>query len=60
MLSQVEQEILPCFYADGDRYATIMRNSIALNASFFNTQRMALEYLYAFYGEGFAPAASIL
>jgi starch phosphorylase len=54
----LEQEILPCFYADGDRYATIMRNSIALNASFFNTQRMALEYLYAFYGEGFAPDAS--
>jgi hypothetical protein len=28
-----------------------MRNAIALNASFFNTQRMVLQYLYGAYLE---------
>jgi hypothetical protein len=28
-----------------------MRNAIALNASFFNTQRMVLQYLYDAYLE---------
>jgi hypothetical protein len=29
----------------------MMRNAIALNASFFNTQRMVLQYLYDAYLE---------
>ena len=33
------------FYQRPDDYAAIMRNSIALNGSFFNTQRMVLQYL---------------
>ena len=33
-----------------------MRSAIALNASFFNTQRMMVEYLYEAYSEpGVSP-----
>jgi starch phosphorylase len=31
-------------FRDPERWASIMRSAIALNASFFNTQRMVLEY----------------
>jgi hypothetical protein len=34
----------------------MMRSAIALNASFFNTQRMVLQYLYDAYGEAVAPS----
>ena len=40
---------MPCFYEDRGRYIQIMRSAIAINASFFNTQRMAVEYLYEAY-----------
>ena len=45
LLGALETEILPCFYDDRRRYLEIMRSAIALNASYFNTQRMVLEYL---------------
>ena len=38
-------EILPMFYRKPLDYARIMRWAIALNGSFFNTQRMILQYL---------------
>ncbi len=41
--------ILPCYYQQPTHYTQIMRNTIALNASFFNTQRMLLQYLYDAY-----------
>jgi starch phosphorylase len=41
--------ILPCFYSEPEHFLGIMRSAIALNASFFNTQRMILEYLYLAY-----------
>jgi starch phosphorylase len=43
--------VVPCFYGDRQRFLGIMRNAIALNASFFNTQRMVLQYLYDAYLE---------
>lgn len=42
---KLERLILPMFYDDKDEYITIMRNSIALNASFFNTSRMVAQYV---------------
>jgi starch phosphorylase len=36
--------VLEVFQNDPERWAAIMRSAIALNASFFNTQRMVLEY----------------
>jgi starch phosphorylase len=33
------------FYQDRDRYIDLMRHAIALNGSFFNAQRMLLQYI---------------
>ncbi len=45
LYQKLEHSVLPCFYKDPDEWQQIMRYSIALNASFFNTQRMALQYV---------------
>ena len=37
--------ILPLFYNQPEAYAEIRRSTIALNGSFFHTQRMVLQYL---------------
>ena len=49
LITTLERDVIPCYYEDRDRYLTIMRSAIALNASFFNTQRMVLQYLYEAY-----------
>jgi len=36
--------IVPMFYRDRDRWLDVMRQSIAFNASFFNTHRMVQQY----------------
>jgi starch phosphorylase len=41
--------VIPCFYDRRDLYQEVMRHAIALNASFFNTQRMVIQYLYGAY-----------
>lgn len=45
LYNKLENEIVPMFYTDPDRYTNIMRMSIALNGSFFNTQRMIQQYV---------------
>jgi len=48
---KLERIILPLFYRDRDRFVDVMRYCIALNGSFFNTQRMIQEYvLKAYFG----------
>ncbi|HEX8849800.1 MAG TPA: alpha-glucan family phosphorylase, partial [Gemmatimonadaceae bacterium] len=42
---KLEQVILPLYYGLPYRWAEVSRNAIALNGSFFNTQRMVGEYL---------------
>lgn len=42
---KLETTILPLFYHDRDRFIQIMIYSIAINGSFFNTQRMLQEYV---------------
>jgi starch phosphorylase len=42
---KLEETILPLYYGDPLRWAEVMRYTIALNASFFNTQRMLQEYV---------------
>src|SRR5260370_23678437 len=37
---KLERKIIPMFYRAPQAYAEVMRFSIALNASFFNTHRM--------------------
>lgn len=41
--------IVPTFYHDRDRWASIMRQTIAFNASFFNTHRMVQQYAASAY-----------
>ena len=45
LYQQLESTILPIYYGDPERWRTIMRSTIALNGSFFNTHRMLQEYI---------------
>ncbi len=45
MYEKLEHVILPMFYERPAAYAAVMRSAIAINASFFNTQRMLSQYL---------------
>jgi starch phosphorylase len=45
LYNKLEMVILPMFCNEPDRYAEVMRHSIALNASFFNTERMLTQYI---------------
>ena len=39
------EEIISLFYKDQNRFLDVMRHAIALNGSFFNTQRMLYQYV---------------
>ena len=45
LYDKFEQVILPLFYKDPDRFTQVMRSAVAINGSFFNTQRMMFQYL---------------
>lgn len=45
LYDQLEHVILPLFYKQPIEFAKVMRSAIAFNGSFFNTQRMVLQYL---------------
>ena len=45
LYDKLEHTILPMFYSQPQTYARIMRSTIALNGSFFNTQRMVSQYV---------------
>ena len=45
LYDRLEHVILPMFYGDQDRYIDVMRHAIALNGSFFNTERMVDQYV---------------
>ncbi|MHB1224923.1 MAG: alpha-glucan family phosphorylase [Gemmatimonadaceae bacterium] len=47
---KLERVILPMFYAMPYSYAAVMRGAIAINGSYFNTQRMVLQYAMNAYG----------
>jgi len=62
LYDKLEREIVPMFYGRPNRYTEIMRFAIALNGSFFNTQRMVLQYLsnaYKMQREVTAPLARV-
>jgi starch phosphorylase len=44
LYNQLEHHVLPCFYKSPNEWGEVMRNSIALNGSFFNTHRMVDQY----------------
>jgi starch phosphorylase len=45
----LERRVIPTYYREPTRFRGIMRNAIAINASFFNTHRMVIQYLYDAY-----------
>jgi starch phosphorylase len=49
LYEKLETVILPQFYNNRDAFITIMLNAIALNGSFFNTQRMMQQYVLKAY-----------
>jgi glycogen phosphorylase len=44
LYDKLEHRILPMFYGQKNSYLEVMRSTIALNGSFFNTQRMLSQY----------------
>ncbi len=47
---QLEEVIAPLFYDRPDDFAEVMRSAISLNGSFFNAERMMLQYATNAYG----------
>ncbi len=45
LYAKLTEEILPLFYRNHDRFIDVMRHCIAINGSFFNTQRMLQQYI---------------
>lgn len=49
LYEKLESAVVPIFYNERDRFADMMRHCIALNGSFFNTQRMLQQYIQKAY-----------
>jgi starch phosphorylase len=49
LYDQLEHAVVPLFYRDRGRFIDVMRQAIALNGSFFNTQRMVEQYVLKAY-----------
>ncbi len=45
LYDKLERVILPMFYKKPDDYARVMRWAIAINGSYFNAQRMLMQYM---------------
>lgn len=52
LYEKLENEILPLYYQFPDKWADIMRMSLAINGSFFNTHRMLYQYVTNAYFPG--------
>jgi len=60
LYDKLEHTILPMFYSQPQGYAQIMRFAIAVNGSFFNTQRMLSQYVLDAYSPKSLTAQSDL
>jgi starch phosphorylase len=49
LYDSLERVVIPTFYEDHDRFVSVMRHAIALNGSYFNTQRMIQQYVLKAY-----------
>jgi starch phosphorylase len=45
LYNKLEFVIMPLFYGRPSAYAWVMRNALALNGSYFNSQRMLFQYV---------------
>ncbi|MEW6143275.1 MAG: alpha-glucan family phosphorylase [Chloroflexota bacterium] len=55
MYDKLEYVILPMFYNDPEGYASVMRSAIAINASYYNAERMLYQYYRNAYGGPVRP-----
>jgi glycogen phosphorylase len=56
LYEKLESAILPMYYGQPNAFAAVMRYAIALNGSFFNTQRMVRQYLTnAYFPDSIGP-----
>jgi starch phosphorylase len=60
LYEKLEAAILPLYYKEPDRFAQVMRSAIALNGSFFNTQRMLSQYVRNAYQRAADPSSQFL
>ncbi len=51
LYDKMEYIVIPLYYRERERFIDVMRHSMALNGSFFNTQRMLLQYAVNAYFE---------
>jgi starch phosphorylase len=49
LYDKLERVIIPLFHCNHDRFLEVMRHAIAVNGSFFNTQRMLQQYVLSAY-----------
>lgn len=49
LYNKLEKTVIPLFYNDRERFVDVMRYAIAINGSFFNTQRMIQQYVLRAY-----------
>lgn len=56
---KLREVVIPCFYREPERFAQIMRFAISINAAFFNTERMLMQYLHCAYRLGIGQAAPL-
>jgi starch phosphorylase len=45
LYTKLDSVIIPMFYNERYRYLSVMQHAIAINGSFFNTQRMVQQYI---------------
>jgi len=53
LYKKLEEKIIPLYYSNKDGWIDIMREAIAVNASYFNTHRVVKEYCEKAYGTVF-------
>jgi glycogen phosphorylase len=52
LYEKLEKTIIPLYYNNHQGYLQVMRNTIAINASYFNSTRMVKQYLVRAYARG--------
>jgi starch phosphorylase len=60
LYEKLERVILPLYYKEADKFARVMRSAIALNGSFFNTERMVSQYVRHAYARAVAKRVRTL
>jgi len=50
LYAKLREKVLPSYYQHRERWVSMMKSSIALNASYFNTHRMMKDYCEKAYG----------